>query len=126
MTQAETALITMTERAASKMVSLLLERGDVAQVRVFVEGGGCSGYRYGLAPSPERREGDLVLTQGELTVLIDPESAPMVQGASIDFVEDVMSSGFTIENPNAPASSCGCGAREQGASGHGGDMGRCC
>jgi iron-sulfur cluster insertion protein len=94
------------------MASLLRERGDAAQVRVFVEGGGCSGFRYGIAPSSDRREADLVLAQGELTLLIDPESLEVLRGASIDFVEDVMQSGFTIDNPNAPASSgCGCGAR---------------
>lgn len=112
MTQrAETALITMTERAASKMASLLRERGDAAQVRVFVEGGGCSGYRYGIAPSRDKREEDIVLEQGELTMVVDPQTLEMMRGASIDFVEDALSSGFTIDNPNAPpASSCGCGA----------------
>jgi iron-sulfur cluster assembly accessory protein len=111
MTQrAETALITMTDRAASKMVSLLRERGDAAQVRVFVEGGGCSGYRYGIAPSRDKRDEDVVLAQGELTMVVDPQTLEMMRGASIDFVDDALSSGFTIDNPNAPpASSCGCG-----------------
>jgi iron-sulfur cluster assembly accessory protein len=115
MTQrAEVAPITMTERAASKMASLLRERGDAAQVRVFVEGGGCSGFRYGIAPSPNKRDEDIAFAQGELTLLIDPQSLEVMRGASIDFVEDVMQSGFTIDNPNAPASSgCGCGARGQ-------------
>lgn len=118
MPQQADALITVTERAAMKMASLLEERGEPAQVRVFVEGGGCSGYRYGLAPSNDRRDADLVLSQGGLTLLVDAESAELLRGASIDFVEDTMSSGFTIDNPNAPVG-CGCGAG-------GGAQERCC
>jgi iron-sulfur cluster assembly protein len=123
MAQQEQAVITMKERAASKMASLLRERGEAAQIRVFVEGGGCSGYRYGLAPSPDKRDEDIIVAQGELTVLIDRESIDLVRGASIDFVEDVMRSGFTIDNPNA-VSTCGCGSSFKTEGGGEGD--RCC
>jgi iron-sulfur cluster assembly accessory protein len=105
----ETSPINMTERAAMKMAALLRERGNDARVRVFVEPGGCSGYRYGLAPAGDQRAGDVLLAQGEVTLLVDPESLSVLRGASIDFVEGAMSSGFTIDNPNAPAS-CACGA----------------
>jgi len=120
--QEDLAIITMTERAASKMATLLRERGEAAQVRVFVEGGGCSGYRYGLAPAQGSRAGDIVVAQGELTLFIDPESIDLIRGASIDFVEDVMRSGFTIDNPNA-TSTCSCGSSFQAGGGGGG---RCC
>jgi iron-sulfur cluster assembly protein len=122
MVQEEQAVITMTERAASKMAALLRERGEAAQIRVFVEGGGCSGYRYGLAPSPDRQAEDIVIAQGDLTLLVDPQSIDLVRGASIDFVEDVMRSGFTIDNPNA-VSTCGCGSSFKA---EGGEGGSCC
>jgi iron-sulfur cluster assembly protein len=118
----EAAVITMTERAATKMASLLRERGEAAQVRVFVEGGGCSGYRYGLAPAQDKRAHDIVIAQGDLTLFVDPESIDLLRGASIDFVEDVMRSGFTIDNPNA-VSTCGCGSSFRA---DGGEGGRCC
>ena len=123
--QAETALITMTERAASKMASLLRERGDAVHVRVFVEGGGCSGYRYGFAPSPDMGEEDVAVAQGELTLVVDPQSLEKMRGASIDFVEDDLSAGFTIDNPNPPESSCVCGGSGHGGAGHGGGE-HCC
>jgi iron-sulfur cluster assembly accessory protein len=104
----EASPITMTDRAATKMAELLRERGDAARVRVFVEAGGCSGYRYGLAPARDERADDVVLAQGELTLLIDAESLGILRGASIDFIEGEMASGFTIDNPNAPAT-CACG-----------------
>ncbi|HYM15350.1 MAG TPA: iron-sulfur cluster assembly accessory protein [Dehalococcoidia bacterium] len=108
--QAE-ALITMTERAQTRMLGLLRERGrEQSEVRVFVAGAGCSGYQCGMSIAEGRTEGDIVICQGDLTLLVDPETAPMVRGAEIDYVEDVMQSGFAINNPNAPASACSCSA----------------
>jgi iron-sulfur cluster assembly protein len=105
-------LITITERAEEKLVSLLDRRGFPAPLlRAFVAGmGGCSGYQYGLQLAERAEEGDLKIASGRITLIVDPDSAPLLRGAEIDFVEDVMRSGFTISNPNAPAG-CDCGAR---------------
>ncbi len=109
--QAEEVLISMTERAQTKMLGLLRERGLAQpELRVFVAGGGCSGYQYGMSIAEGRKQDDIVVDQGELTLLIDPESAPMVRGAEIDFVEDGLQSGFAINNPNAPSPGCSCSA----------------
>jgi iron-sulfur cluster assembly accessory protein len=117
--QTETALITMTERAQTKMVDLLREKGmDQPELRVFVAGsGGCSGYQYGMSIAEGRKDGDVVVSQGPITLLVDVESAPLVKGAEIDYFDDPMQSGFAINNVNAPAGGgCNCGASERPAS----------
>ncbi|MCH7812365.1 MAG: iron-sulfur cluster insertion protein ErpA [Chloroflexi bacterium] len=102
--------ISITEKAAEKAKALLAEKGvENGALRVFVAGGGCSGYQYGMTLANEVEEDDFVLEHGGVKVLIDPESAPLLKGAEIDYVEDVMKSGFTIFNPNA-VKSCACGS----------------
>jgi len=116
-TAAET-LINITERAEEHIVSLLRERSaEPALLRVFVAGGGCSGYQYGMEIVAQEQQGDIVQAAGRVTLVMDAESAPLLRGAEIDFVEDVMRSGFIIANPNAaPAGGCACGARAEGGS----------
>jgi len=109
-TVAET-LINITERAEDHIVALLSERGaEPGLLRVFVAGRGCSGYQYGM--EVEEREGpdDVLVAARRVKLVVDPVSAPLLQGAEIDFVEDVMGSGFVIANPNV-APSCSCGAQ---------------
>ena len=102
--------ISITEKAAEKAKALLAEKGvENGALRVFVAGGGCSGYQYGMTLANEVEEDDFVLEHAGVKVLIDPESAPLLKGAEIDYVEDVMKSGFTIFNPNA-VKSCACGS----------------
>ena len=102
--------ISITEKAAEKAKALLAEKGvENGALRVFIAGGGCSGYQYGMTLANEVEEDDFVLEHGGVKVLIDPESAPLLKGAEIDYVEDVMKSGFTIFNPNA-VKSCACGS----------------
>ncbi len=104
------AVVSITEKAAAKAKSLLEEKGaEKGALRVFVAGGGCSGYQYGMALAQEAEEGDLVIEHAGVRLLVDPESAPLLKGAEIDYVEDVMKSGFTIFNPNA-VKSCACGS----------------
>jgi iron-sulfur cluster assembly protein len=79
-----------------------------AMLRVFVAGGGCSGFQYGMSLEEETSEGDQTFEINGVKVIIDPRSATYVEGAEIDFVESMMGGGFKIDNPNA-ASSCGCG-----------------
>lgn len=125
MVQEVQAPVTITEKAAEKALAILKEKGsETAALRVFVVGGGCSGYQYGMAIANEREADDLVIEQGGVTVLVDPESLPLMQGAEIDYVDDVMKSGFTIFNPNA-VKGCACGSSFQTADG-GGQARSCC
>ena len=112
-------LVTITDRAATKARSLLESKGVAdAALRVFVVGGGCSGYQYGMAIADEVESEDELVEYEGVRIVVDRESVPMISGAEIDYVEDLMKSGFTIYNPNA-VSSCACGSSFQ-ASGGGG------
>jgi iron-sulfur cluster assembly protein len=119
-TQAEApTLVTITEAAASKAKALLEARElPEGALRVFVAGGGCSGYQYGMALARSAEDDDLILEQSGVRILVDPESAQYLQGAEIDYVDDVMKSGFSIFNPNA-TKSCACGSSFQTADGSG-------
>lgn len=109
-TDTATDTVSITDKASEKVKSLLKEKGaESGALRVFVAGGGCSGYQYGMAIAQEVEEDDFVIEQGGVRLLIDPESAPLLKGAEIDYVEDIMKSGFTIFNPNA-VKSCACGS----------------
>jgi|CXWL01.1.fsa_nt_gi iron-sulfur cluster assembly protein len=119
------AIVTITDKAAEKAVALLKDRGvEDGALRVFVVGGGCSGYQYGMAIAQGREEGDIAFERGGVTVLVDQESAPLMKGAEIDYVDDIMKSGFTIFNPNA-TKGCACGSSFQTAEG-GGQAKSCC
>jgi iron-sulfur cluster assembly protein len=125
MVQEAEAVVSITDKAAEKAVALLKDRGvEDGALRVFVVGGGCSGYQYGMAIAQGSEEGDIVLEQSGVTVLVDAESAPLMRGAEIDYVDDIMKSGFTIFNPNA-VKGCACGSSFQTADG-GGQAKSCC
>jgi iron-sulfur cluster assembly accessory protein len=103
-----TPFLSVTEAAAAKIKQLLAEEDDVAVLRVAIQGGGCSGFQYGLGFDRGAAEGDLEFEQHGVTVVVDPFSAPYLQGAQVDYVDSIQQSGFAIDNPNAVAS-CGCG-----------------
>ncbi len=128
--QSNDVLVAISDRAVEKALELLRERGQGESVlRVFVAGGGCSGYQYGMAIAKGAESDDLVMSRGDLTVIVDPQSAPMLQGAEIDFIEDTMQSGFSISNPNVPQGggcSCGAGAPAGCGGGQGAGGGNCC
>jgi len=112
-------IITVTDKAAAKAKSILADKGvENGALRVFVVGGGCSGYQYGMAIARNREDDDIAIDVGGLTILVDSESAPLIDGAEVDYVEDIMKSGFTIFNPNA-THSCACGSSFQTADGSG-------
>lgn len=117
LTITETPLVSITPRAAERARALLVQR-DLPQgmLRVFIAGGGCSGYQYGMAIAEQPEPDDTVLEQEGVRIVIDPDSAPLIGGAEIDFVEDLMKSGFTIFNPNA-TSACACGSSFSAAGG---------
>jgi len=113
----EATPITVTETAVAKLREVMSAKGiDGAGLRVFVRGGGCSGFQYGMAFETEGGEPDDVqFTAAGLTVFVDPISIDYVQGANIDYVDSLMGGGFKIDNPNA-VSSCGCGSSFKTAS----------
>jgi iron-sulfur cluster assembly protein len=102
-------MLKVTEAASQKLQSILAEQGDCAiGLRVHILPGGCSGYSYGMSLAGTTEAGDWVGEFNGVKVLVDPDSAPFLEGASIDYLETIQASGFTITNPNA-ARSCGCG-----------------
>ena len=101
-------MLSMTDKAVAKVEDFLLEDENQGKaLRVFVEGGGCSGFQYGLA-FDDVHDDDSKFEFDGVSVLIDPKTAEYIKGASIDFVETLQESGFKITNPQAK-SSCGCG-----------------
>lgn len=108
--QVQTDFITLTPAATQAVQQLLQKRNLEGYVlRVFVQGGGCSGFQYGMALEGNIREADLSGEFDGIKVVVDEISIDYLRGATIDYVDDVMGSGFKIENPNA-VSSCGCGS----------------
>lgn len=107
--QVQTEFVTLTAPAA-KAVQDLLEKRNLTDfaLRIFVSGGGCSGFQYGMALDDNFRETDIVAEMHGVKVVIDNISIDYLRGSNIDYIEDVMGSGFKIENPNAVAA-CGCG-----------------
>src|SRR6266571_1275728 len=114
----DTEVVTLTERAADKIKGLMAEEpdGEASVLRIAVQGGGCSGFEYALGFDGTAQEGDLELESHGVTVVVDPFSAPYLQGAEIDFLETIQEAGFKISNPNVTAS-CGCGHSFQVAEG---------
>ena len=100
--------VTVTERAARRIAEIAAGEPKTPLLRVSVEGGGCSGFQYKFDLVSERAGDDLVLEKGGATVLIDPVSVQYMEGAEIDFVDDLIGAAFKIKNPVATAS-CGCG-----------------
>ena len=105
-------MINVTPAAASKITELLTEENKVeAGLRVFVQGGGCSGFQYGLMIDEGEGDAstDAVIQSNGVKLLVDPISARYLRGAEVDFVDNVTGGGFTIKNPNAK-STCRCGS----------------
>lgn len=101
--------MTVTEAAAAKASELLnMNNKPDGAIRVFVKSGGCSGYSYGMAIDERTLEGDRIIEDRGVRVVVDPKSWPLLRGAEVDYVENMMGGGFSVNNPNA-TSSCGCG-----------------
>jgi iron-sulfur cluster insertion protein len=99
--------ITLSERAARRIVEILRAE-DAALMRVSVEGGGCSGFQYRFDLVQDTAPDDFLVERYGARVVVDPVSLGFVQGAEIDFVDDLIGASFKIKNPNVTAS-CGCG-----------------
>ncbi|HID05054.1 MAG TPA: iron-sulfur cluster insertion protein ErpA [Candidatus Caldiarchaeum subterraneum] len=101
--------ITVTEKAAQKIKEIIKNEGnDKLALRIFIAGGGCSGFKYGMALDENTYEDDIVITKDGAKIVIDQFSASFLNGSTIDYVENIMGSGFKIDNPNV-VSTCGCG-----------------
>ena len=99
-----------TDSAAAKVKSLIQEEGNEnLKLRVFVSGGGCSGFQYGFTFDESVNEGDTSVVKNGVTLLIDPMSYQYLVGAEIDYKEDLSGAQFVIRNPNA-TTTCGCGS----------------
>ena len=101
-------MITLTEAAIKKVSSILVNEGPDAKLRMYVSGKGCAGLTYGFGITDEVEEDDLTIDQGDVIVVIDPDSLPYLQGSVVDFIDGLTGSKFDIKNPNAK-SACGCG-----------------
>lgn len=104
------SIINVTESAAGKIRELLVEEGKAESgLRVFVQGGGCSGFQYGLMIEESGGVGDQVFESHGVRLFVDPVSLSYLKGAEVDFVDTITGGGFTIKNPSA-TSTCGCGS----------------
>jgi len=100
--------VTVTDAAAKRIAAILASEPDKHALRISVEGGGCSGFSYKYELVNGQNADDLVIESGGARVLIDSVSLPFMDGAQINFVDNLMGQAFEIRNPNA-VSSCGCG-----------------
>lgn len=102
--------LNFTAAAAHKVRALIDEEGDASlMLRVFISGGGCSGFQYGFTFDPNAGEGDTVIEREGVKLLVDPMSIQYLMGAEIDFSEGLEGAQFVIRNPNAQTT-CGCGS----------------
>lgn len=108
--QAPPSPLVFTDAAAEKVRDLLIDEGNPdLKLRVFIQGGGCSGFQYGFTFDEEVAEDDTSIDKNGVTLLVDPMSFQYLVGAEIDYKEDIHGSQFVIRNPNA-TTTCGCGS----------------
>lgn len=102
--------IQVTANAVAKIQSLLDEEGNAdLKLRVYVTGGGCSGFQYGFSFDEDVEDDDTLVEKDGVVVIVDPMSYPYLVGSRVDYEEGLQGSKFTVQNPNA-ASTCGCGS----------------
>jgi iron-sulfur cluster insertion protein len=102
--------LNFTDAAARKVGQLIEQEGNPdLKLRVYIQGGGCSGFQYGFTFDEEIQEGDTQITNGGVVLLVDPLSVQYLMGAEIDYREDLSGAQFIIRNPNA-TTTCGCGS----------------
>ncbi|MBI4724197.1 MAG: iron-sulfur cluster insertion protein ErpA [Rhodomicrobium sp.] len=102
------ANISVSDRAANRIREIVGKEASQNALRVSVQGGGCSGFRYDFEIVAQTNDDDLIIEKGGARVAIDPVSVPYMAGSTIDFIDDLIGASFKISNPNATAS-CGCG-----------------
>ncbi len=102
-------MITMTQTAEEKIRELMQEEKDTIGLRVYVKGGGCHGYQYGMAFESKTSDDDTVIEKAGVKVIMDSQSAPLLAGCEVDYTESLQGAGFAIKNPQAKTT-CGCGS----------------
>jgi len=102
--------LTLTENATRKILSLICEESTALPLmfRIMISGGGCSGFQYGFSLDQTINEGDHIFEENGVKLIVDEISFPLLEGAQIDYVEELIGASFLVKNPNA-SSSCGCG-----------------
>ncbi|MBS7803729.1 iron-sulfur cluster insertion protein ErpA [Rhizobiales bacterium TNE-4] len=100
--------VTVTENAARRIAAIVAKEAPGTFLRVSVSGGGCSGFQYHFDLAQTGEPDDIVIERDGVKVAVDSVSLPFLEGATLDFVDDLMGQSFRVENPNATAS-CGCG-----------------
>lgn len=110
MSETMTDSLVFTDAAANKVKQLIEEEGNPnLKLRVYIQGGGCSGFQYGFTFDETVAEGDTSVVNNEVTMLVDPMSMQYLMGAEIDYKEDLQGAQFIVKNPNA-STTCGCGS----------------
>ena len=102
-------LINIQPNAVKKIKEIMSDEPSTSRLRVFVQGGGCSGFKYGFTIDDQKNEEDFEIVVEDIAVLVDSMSSQYLQGAEIDYIETLAGSNFSIKNPNAQTS-CGCGS----------------
>jgi iron-sulfur cluster insertion protein len=102
-------MVTISVGAEQKIRELIKDEQDAVGLRVYVRGGGCHGYQYGMAFETKIGEDDSIIEKGDIKVIMDSQSAPLLSGAEVDYVDSLQGSGFAIKNPQAKTT-CGCGS----------------
>lgn len=102
-------MITITVKAEEKIRELMQEEKDTIGLRVYVKGGGCHGYQYGMSFESTMGDDDTVVEKGVVKVIMDSQSAPLLVGSEVDYVDSVQGSSFVVKNPQAKTT-CGCGS----------------
>jgi iron-sulfur cluster insertion protein len=102
-------MITMTATAEEKIRELMREEKDTIGLRVYVRGGGCHGYQYGMTFESTLSDDDTVIEKDDVKLILDSQSAPLLSGSEVDYTESLQGSGFAIKNPQAKTT-CGCGS----------------
>lgn len=104
-------MITITPKAVEKLREVMAEENKSSEnnyLRIFVQGGGCSGFQYGLTLEDDKTDADQIFESNGVKIVVDPISINYLKDAEVDFVENTIGRGFIIKNPNAK-STCGCG-----------------
>jgi iron-sulfur cluster assembly protein len=104
-----TKLLSVTPKAAEKIMAFMKEENDKPEyLRVYVQGGGCSGLSYGMSFEKAKEEDDVLIEENGVKILVDSYSQDYLKGANVDYIESLMGAGFKINNPNV-TKSCSCG-----------------
>lgn len=102
-------MVIISSDAEQKIREFIQQEPEAVGLRIYVRGGGCHGYQYGMAFESNIAEDDTIIEQGNIKIIMDSQSAPLLQGAEVEYLDSVQGSGFSIKNPQAKTT-CGCGS----------------